>query len=243
MTRQEFFSQVLAPLGRLTGDEQADVRRELEEHIEDRMEALLEMGWAPELAEERSLEAMGDPAEIGREKAKQYRGRGWVWIGRAAAVLIAMLCVWTLLGLGMLGGAWDSVKARICTDTDIVTRVDPLEASALVDIREPVGNDILRIIRVNVGQRDGGQRVAEVAACMYDRIPGGIAADGLMRRSELKNERGVTGTSGSGSGNFGTEYALRWTPVEPEDTYVVWEYHGIGNSVRLEIPLPKEEAP
>lgn len=242
MTRKEFMDQVLLPLGRLTGDERSAVRQELEEHIEDRMEALLEMGWAPELAEARCLEAMGDPAEIGREMAKQYRGRGWVWIGRAAVILTVVLCIQAVLSIGVLGSFLDSVNARTCRDTEIRTHVDPLEASALVDIREVVGNDVLRIIRVNVGLRDG-QRVAEVAASMYDRIPGGIAADGLMSWSRLKNERGGTGHSGSGSGNFGTEYALLWTPVEPGDTYVVWEYHGIGNSARLEIPLPKEETP
>lgn len=238
MTREDFMSQVLLPLGRLTGDERAAVRRELEEHIEDRMEALLGMGWAPELAEARSLEAMGDPAEIGREMAKQYRGRGWLWVSRAAVILTAALCVQAALGLGMLGFFLDSVTARICTDTDIVTRVDPMEASDLVDIRVAVGNDVLRIIRVNVGWQEG-QWVAEAAACMYDRIPGGIAADNLMNRSELKNERGETVHSASGSGNYGAEYALLWTPVKPGDTCVVWEYRAIGGPVRVEIPLPE----
>ena len=51
MTRQEFLNQVLSPLGRLTAEEREDVRRELEEHVEDRMEALLEMGWGAGLAE------------------------------------------------------------------------------------------------------------------------------------------------------------------------------------------------
>ena len=40
-----------SPLGRLTAQERENVRRELEEHVEDRMEALLEMGWSAELAE------------------------------------------------------------------------------------------------------------------------------------------------------------------------------------------------
>ena len=59
MTRGEFLEQVLAPLGRLTAEERENVRRELEEHVEDRMEALLDMGWDAELAESRCLEAMG----------------------------------------------------------------------------------------------------------------------------------------------------------------------------------------
>ena len=66
LARREFMDRVLLPLGRLTAEERENVRRELEEHVEDRMEALLGMGWSAELAEERCLEAMGDPAEIGR---------------------------------------------------------------------------------------------------------------------------------------------------------------------------------
>ena len=77
-------------------------------------------------------------------------------------------------------------------------------------------------------------------ACIYDRIPFGIAADQLAARSELKNERGGTGTSRSGSGSWGAAYARLWTPIEPEDTCVVWEYQAIGGMVRLTVPLPGE---
>ena len=73
------------------------------------------------------------------------------------------------------------------------------------------------------------------------RLPFGIVADGLASRSELWNERGGTGTSAGGSGNYRAEYAVRWTPVEPGDTHVVWEYRAIGETVRLEIPLPGGE--
>ena len=38
MTQREFLDRVLLPLGRLTAEERENVRRELEEHIEDRME-------------------------------------------------------------------------------------------------------------------------------------------------------------------------------------------------------------
>lgn len=97
MTRQEFLDQVLSPLGRLTAQERENVRWELEEHVEDRMEVMLDMGWDKELVESRCLEAMGDPAEIGREMARQYRGRGWLWLGRAAVVLTAVVCIRALL--------------------------------------------------------------------------------------------------------------------------------------------------
>ncbi len=62
-----------------------------------RGETLLDIGWDAELAEEWRLEAMGDPAEIGREMTRQYRGRGWLWLGRAAVVLTAVVCIRALL--------------------------------------------------------------------------------------------------------------------------------------------------
>lgn len=205
------------------------------------MEALLEMGWDAELAEARCLEAMGDPAEIGREMARQYRGRGWLWIGRMAVALTVVVCIQALLGLGMLGAAWDSLSVRFCPSTAIsIGELENVETVVDLDIRAEIGNDILRVYMVFVGEKDG-QRAAMVLACMYDRLPFGIVADGLASRSELWNERGGTGTSAGGSGNYRAEYAVRWTPVEPGDTHVVWEYRAIGETVRLEIPLPGGE--
>lgn len=241
MTRQEFLDRVLQPLGRLTAEERENVRRELEEHVEDRMEALLEMGWDEELAESRCLEAMGDPAEIGREMARQYRGTGWLWIGRAAVLLTVVVCLQALLGLGMLGQAWESLAVRFHPSRAVsIGALKDVEITADLDIRAEVGNDILRIYQVSVGEKDG-QRAAMVLACMYDRRPFGIVADGMRAKSRLFNQRGETGTSSGGSGNYGVEYAARWTPLEPGDTHVVWEYQAIGETIRLEIPLPGGE--
>lgn len=241
MNRQEFLDQVLRPLNRLTAEEREDVRRELEEHVEDRMEALLEMGWDKELAESRCLEAMGDPAEIGREMARQYRGAGWLWLGRAAVALTVVVCIQALLGVGLLSNAWNSLEARFSPSTAVsIGEMKNVEAVEDLDIRADVGNDILRVYQVSVGEKDG-QRAAMVLACIYDRWPFGIVADGLRAKSSLFNQRGETGTSGGSSGNYGAEYAVRWTPVEPGDTHVVWEYQAFGGNVRLEIPLPGGE--
>ena len=241
MTRGEFLDRVLLPLGRLTAEERENVRRELEEHVEDRMEAMLDMGWDAELAEGRCLEAMGDPAEIGRELARQYRGRGWLWLGRAAAALTAALCIQALLGLGMLGAAWDSLTVRFSPPTVIsIGELRNVEAEEDLDIRADVGNDVLRIYRVSVGEKEG-RRAAMVLACMYDRRPFGIVAGDLNARSRLVNQRGETGHSSGGSGNYGAACVVRWTPVEPGDTHIVWECRAIGGTVRLEIPLPGGE--
>ena len=48
------------------------------------MEALRELGYDEELAEERAIAAMGEPDEVGRELNRQYTGWGWVLVSRAA---------------------------------------------------------------------------------------------------------------------------------------------------------------
>ena len=65
MDRKTYIDTVLSTLRRVTGDEKLAIRAELDGHIEDHMEGLLELGYDPALAEERTLAAMGDPGEPG----------------------------------------------------------------------------------------------------------------------------------------------------------------------------------
>ena len=247
MTRREFTDRVLLPLTRLTWDEREAVRRELEEHIEDRMEVLLEMGWAGELAEARCLEAMGDPAEIGRELAAQYRGRGrrWLWLGRAAVALTAVLCVQATANVGILSFLWDSLNVRCGGDLvpEVWTTLDEREAAATVDIRVPVGNDVLRVARVSVGRAEGNDILrAELVLVSYDRLPGGIVSTNVINGLELEDQRGAAceipgGVSG---GNYMMWSAVRYAEVEPGDAYVTLVYHQFGETGRVQVPLPKE---
>lgn len=237
MTRQEFLAQVLSPLGRLTAEEREDVRRELEEHVEDRMEALLEMGWDAELAEERCLEAMGDPAEIGREMARQYRGKGWLWLGRAAVMLTVVMCIQALLGFGMLFNAWNSLEARIFPRLD--TRLDSVEVEERVDLRMDMGNDVLRVFRVSIGELEG-QRVAEVATCAYDRWPFGIVAEGWQNCLWTQELTESNFHYGNGKGNYGALYWQTYTELVPGDRSVVLIYSRYGETKRMEVPLPEQ---
>ena len=104
--------QVLANLRRVTPDERAAIREELDGHIEDHICDLLELGYDEKLAEERAMAAMGDPEEVGRELDKQYPLR-WLVLGRAALVLTVVLCIQALTGFGILFHARDSVMARL----------------------------------------------------------------------------------------------------------------------------------
>lgn len=239
MTRQEFLDQVLAPLGRLTAEERESVRRELEEHVEDRMEALLDMGWDEELAEGRCLEAMGDPAEIGREMAKQYRGRGWLWLGRAAVALTVVLCVQALLGIGVLFNAWDGLAVRTLRP-QIASMLDEVEAEAQVDLRMDIGSDVLRVVRVSVGKVEN-QRVAEIAMCAYDRWPFGIVAhncENWITVEGLGDDIHVHG--GPASRTYGAECWQMYALPAPGDRSVVLTYSRYGETASLEVPLPEQ---
>ena len=55
MTRKEYSENVLAQLRRLTPEEKQDVLAELDTHMEDRICALLELGYDEALAEERVM--------------------------------------------------------------------------------------------------------------------------------------------------------------------------------------------
>ena len=61
MDRKAYIQAVLSALHHVTGDERAAIQAELDGHIEDHMEGLLELGYSPELAEERTLDAWGTP--------------------------------------------------------------------------------------------------------------------------------------------------------------------------------------
>lgn len=71
MTRKEYTDTVLSTLRHVTGDEKAAIRKELEAHMEDHMEALLALDYPQELAEERTLSAMGDP--VGDDILRVYQ--------------------------------------------------------------------------------------------------------------------------------------------------------------------------
>ena len=242
MTREEYTAQVLANLRRVTKAEREAVRAEIDGHMEDHICGLLDLGYPPALAEERTLSFMGDPAEVGRELNKQYP-LGWLaarWLAMAATVLIlAAAC-------SEFGGAarfWESLKARVIPDPCS----SQLEAQAAerVDIRARVGNDVLRVYQVQVGTQDG-RRVAAVSLCAYDSIPGGIVTGDLASGVRLENQHGGRERPDllmSSKFDSRTAYNGACVVIEPGDTYVVLRYEAFGRQLALQVPLPEEVAP
>ena len=242
MDRRQYTEQVLSSLRRVTQRERESIRAELDGHMEDHMEALRELGYGEQEAEARTLAAMGDPAEVGRELNRQYTGWGFVLLGRAAVALTVVLCIQALLYLGILGMVFDSISARIYPNEP--SAYTAVAATERVDIRIPVGNDILRVYRISVGQADDapGMWEAEVQLCAYDRIPGGIVSGRLMGQTWLETPEGRRDPpKGSGRGNWRVEYSSCYVHLSPGDTYVVLRCEAFGEQVRLELPLPEQE--
>ena len=106
MDGREYTDQVVSALGRLTRREREAIRQEIGGHLEDHMESLREMGYSEQLAQERTLAAMGDPAEVGRELNRQYPLR-WLVIGRAAMALTL------LFALAVALPAWDKAGEAV----------------------------------------------------------------------------------------------------------------------------------
>lgn len=243
MTRGEYTDRVLAALHRVTRKEREAIRAELDAHMEDHVCGLLDLGYPPELAEERTLSFMGDPEEVGRELDKQYPLR-WLaarWFATAVTVLVCVAALSQLWGVTWFLG---SLKARVIPNR-FHSQLES-QASEWVDIRVRIGNDVLRVYRVNVGTEDGC-RVAEVSLCAYDCLPGGIVTSDLLRSSRLEDQRGGrerpdTLTAYNGSDGR-TAYGNAFVTIEPEDTFVTLRYERLGRHLALQIPLPEEVAP
>lgn len=242
MDRSEYCARVLAGLHRLSREEREAVRAELEDHMEDHARALLDLGYDEKLAEERTMAAMGDPAEVAREMAKQYP-RYWDAVTGVSVIISVVMIFVTVLGIGSLGFLWDSVSCRFRAP-DNLSAMD-YAVTEDRDIRVTVGNDILRVYRVSVYVEEG-ERLAEAAVCTYDRVPGGVVSHNLLDRLTAESQRGELrryGRSGGGSGHWYAERACFRAPVRPGDDHITLRYAWLGEIVLIDVPLPEEVGP
>lgn len=238
MTRWEYTEQVLANLRRVTRAEREAIRAELDGHMEDHVCDLLDLGYPPELAEERTLSFMGDPAEVGRELNKQYP-LGWLILGRAAAALLAVLCllavshVWDMLGLARrnltartapweISGSWDDETCR------------------RMEIRVPVGTDILYFYGL-----DTEADFPVLYWVRYDQslfgVQGEEADDGTVTYWDQRGEQLFNG--GGGGIMWGMSYGREILEVQPADTYITVQVDRLGERQEVRIPLVEEAEP
>lgn len=247
MTRNEYVERVLSVMRHVTASEREAIRAEIDAHIEDHVCDLLELDYDEALAEERTMALMGDPEEVGRELDKQYANQFWLWLEGISNVLLLPLILIALLGFGILFHAVDHLEARFAPEG---YQADfKVEIGEEADIRVLVGNDVLRVYKVEIGipqfySGSGAEEymvpTAQVSVCAYDRIPFGIVSGDLFTYLKAADQRGKEADNWwGGNGSWGASYKRYEIPVEANDTYVTFTYAGFGEFVELKVPLPE----
>ena len=241
MDRKTYIETVLSALRHVTRREREAIRTEIDAHIEDHMADLLELDYPPELAEERTLSAMGDPAEVGRALDLQYLFR---WYFSRGILLLFSVCV------VLVGWLWISYAADMQNSllTALQERVHPnlnhhfdppgiVVAEEQLNVELPLENDAVRVLRIcTYRSTPWGELMAYVNVDSYDLFPLGFADNQtliLESQGGSQDEVRVVGSNpwwhtGEGS-----------VAIDEEDTYVTLCYETDGAPADLQIPLPE----
>lgn len=243
MTRREYTERVLAALRRVTRAERAAIRAEIDAHMEDHVCALLDLGYPPELAEERAMAAMGDPEEVGRELDKQYPFR-WLAVKWAAMALTAVL---VLMMLGQMD--WQMVRINLASrfwPSQLFTYKEPYEflKGDGTDVRMEVGPAVARVcaakvVKIQPGAEWAGERpVGSYVAVLRIRCYGKSLRD--LGRSVSVPYLEVEGDGGhAGSGAYGL---FSFVSVEPGETELTLACSKYGYDAACKVPLDWEGA-
>lgn len=254
MTRWEYTEQVLANLRRVTKAEREAVRAEIDGHMEDHICDLLDLGYPPELAEERTLSFMGDPAEVGRELNKQYPFRWlvtkWIAVALTLAFVLAMLVpAWRLAGT-VSDNLWNRFyplhQMDLC-DVSLHDRAHGeycfLEDAAEVDLRQTRDGVTMRVYQAGLKCPMAPKKTeAWVAVCLYSENPfyqvPQVMGDLTDVRGVLSAPLGqdVSCTDYSGVKTAFTVHGLVRRGEELEFTFEQY-----GHRFSFSVPLPWEE--
>lgn len=247
MTRGEYTARVLANLRRLTRKEREAIRAELDAHMEDHVCGLLDLGYPPELAEERTLSFMGDPAEVGRELSKQYP-LGWLaakWAAMALTLVfvLAMLApAWTLTGL-VADNLWNRfypLHQLDLWDISFVGWVDGeyvhiVANTAEVDLRQASDGVGLWVYQAGLEDPAAEKTTAWLAVSLYSENP--FRTYPILGDLRAPDGREV---AASLAYSFDGPFMVRGQVERGED--LTFTYEQGGHSFTFTVPLPWEEA-
>ena len=242
-TFREFCDRVLSTIPRATGREREAIRAELLDHLSDHREALLERGVEELEADRRAIEAMGDPAEIGRawnDKLSPF----WLWLGRlcAAAFALILLCnisiIWykadrLMDSLNVRYGPASPSVSKDLYDYELIWENDP-------GIRKQFGEHIICIERVELYERAIGEERLYAAQVYYVSWHEDIFGNSLDLGVLMHNEKYGPGVVDAGGGGSETAYAT-WARDRLkldkglESIEISFDYHG--NHFEAAIPL------
>ena len=174
MSDQEFCRAVLDQIPRATAAEREDICRELMEHLEDHREALMEGGLDEAAAQARSVEAMGDAGEIGRQW-NQRLSPLWLWVGRVCKAAAILLALGMALPLAMTAYTLSqNLSARWSSEPMDGWKEPEALWSEKVDLRVPFAGQVIRFFRVSLveaAQYRAGDYCVELDVLAYAQNP------------------------------------------------------------------------
>ena len=233
MTRREYTDRVLSVMRRITAAEEEAIRAELDAHMEDHLEALLELGYEPELAEQRTMERMGDPEEVGRELDKQYP-RFWLIAERVLKVLVCVLALVLVFDALTLYDVWGSLQARM-EPYEYAGKHQLEHMNMQLDIRREIGSDILHIY--GSGTNPDGE--IHVLYYWYDQDLLGYVTGENVELVDCRGEQVLGGGGWSRSSRL-SSHDRRGT-VQHGDPYVTVVVVRFDERYEIQVPLKWEE--
>ena len=236
------------------------VRRELEEHLEDK--TLDYMRIFPDLTEkearERAAADMGDPVEIGMELAQLHRPwLGYLWrVSQWALGVVILLLV--LTGVNVIGssstlGGWYGREGDWRSHQDgAVFLVPPAERITLENCtltvpkaavwtggEEKALEMVLRMDSFRFWEKDGGQ-FEQITAT--DDLGGYYCSAYEWGELGLWSGRGYVAIHRDGWGPFHQNYRLQVIGIDPAAQWVRLDYGWMGRVFSLTIQLEEAEA-
>lgn len=232
MDRREYCRQLTQELRHLTPNEVAAVRQELWDHMEDHAEMLREAGYSEAEANERAVEAMGDPVETGREIDKQYPPI-WLWLSRIAIAVIVVVCLLSVYNLLGLYGVRESLDVRMNPYREV-----DIPEEARIDYQMVVGNDIVHFIGLVPYDDQTAIPNMKLYFDVYDKNILKPVDQNISNRFLYYTDSGYSyHLSGGGYSNGYLNRERRDIEIGAEDTYLTVVYDRFGRYVECTIDL------
>lgn len=160
--------------------DRAAIQRELLAHLEDGTADLERIGFDRQLAEERTLAAMGDPVEVGKALNQAHKPwLGWLWqLSRGLMLVLAVIIVVTLFQSG-LGDMWDKTAGQMaCTEPPPDAQVVETEFATIYAAPRQLAEE-------------EGHIVAEIDLWVHMHSVFHDGPEGLLRFLEVRDDQGV----------------------------------------------------
>lgn len=222
------------------------IRQELEDHLTDHAEALVESGWDEAHATQHALDAMGDPNTVGEALNKAFPLR-WFVLSRLTLAAFLLCCLPLVTEVPQaVGQLWDYHQAAAhplayWADYEAVPDLLPLDGP-VQDL--PEGGTLRFCGAAILPSEDGAGYDAYLAVVQRNSGPfrwtWPIGAS--LTFSWTGGEVAYWEEVQYSNGGPGCQYTLYTLSGLPADATPTAEYHYGGTDFTLTIPLPWEEA-